>query len=114
MRRRTLVGSLLGAAMVAITGMSTPLSAADTECYTKAIRAVGNRSILESTAKSRARSQWIKRVRSHRRLGPAYAAWLRAKSPRYSCKVVGRRHICEAIAIPCRVPEDLDAAHHRR
>ncbi|MEZ5855609.1 MAG: hypothetical protein R3D67_13030 [Hyphomicrobiaceae bacterium] len=81
--------------------------AAEPECYAKPVKASGGRGLMEATAKSRARSAWIKKVRGHRRLGPAYAAWLRAKNPQYACRKLGRRYHCDAQAIPCRVIGDV-------
>jgi hypothetical protein len=74
------------------------------ECRQHAVKAKGGVGRLEATAKSRARSTWIKKVRADRRLGPAYAAWLRAKKPTYSCRKLGRKRVvCEASAIPCKI-----------
>jgi hypothetical protein len=59
--------------------------------------------LIEATAKSRARSAWIKKVRSDRKLGHEYAAWLRARDPAYTCRKVGKHISCEATATPCRL-----------
>ena len=73
------------------------------ECHVKPVRAKGGPGLIEATAKSRARSAWIKKVRSDRRLGRDYAAWLRARDPAYTCRKVARNMICEAAATPCRL-----------
>ena len=74
------------------------------ECRHKAVKAKGGIGRLEATAKSRARSAWIKKVRADKRMGPAYAAWLRAKHPTYACRKVSRKRVaCEASAIPCKI-----------
>lgn len=73
------------------------------ECHPKPVRAKGSAGLLEAAAKSRARSAWIKRVRADKKLGRDYAAWLRASEPTYLCRKVGRMHVCEATAKPCRL-----------
>lgn len=73
------------------------------ECARKPIKATGGPAILESAAKSKARSAWIARVKATKKLGTNYAAWLRAKSPGYACRKTGRHRSCEATAIPCKV-----------
>jgi hypothetical protein len=73
------------------------------ECHSRAVSARGAPGLLEATAKSRARSVWIKKVRADRRLGREYAAWLRARDPSYACRKVGRHISCEATATPCRL-----------
>jgi hypothetical protein len=73
------------------------------ECHSKAVSAKGGPGLIEATAKSRARSTWIKKVRSDRRLGRQYAAWLRARDPSYACRKIGRHIACEASATPCRL-----------
>lgn len=73
------------------------------ECHRKPVKATGSPALIEATAKSRARSAWIKKVRADRRLGPGYAAWLRSKEPGYACRKSGKRMTCEAIATPCKI-----------
>jgi hypothetical protein len=73
------------------------------ECHSKAVHAKGGYGLLEATAKSRARSAWIKKVRSSKRLGKDYAAWLRAQHASYACHRSGKRIACVASAVPCRV-----------
>ena len=84
--------------------VAMPLASANAaECYAKQIRAKGGTGLIQATAKSRARTAWIKKVRADRRLGKEYAAWLRARSPTYACRKSGKRFVCEAAAIPCRL-----------
>lgn len=78
-------------------------SAVALECHTKPVRAKGGPGLIEATAKSRARSAWIKKVRAHRKLGRDYAAWLRASDASYVCRKVARHLTCEAAATPCRL-----------
>ncbi len=73
------------------------------ECHAKPVHAKDGAGLFEATAKSRARSAWIKKVRSDRRLGRDYASWLRARDPSYACRKVGRRVVCDATATPCRL-----------
>jgi hypothetical protein len=73
------------------------------ECHSKPIRASGGYGLMEATAKSRARSAWIKKVRSSKQLGKDYAAWLRARNASYACHKAGKRIACTASATPCRI-----------
>lgn len=77
--------------------------AAALECHSKPVKARGGPGLVEATAKSRARSAWIKKVHYGKRLGKDYAAWLRASNPGYSCRKHGKRFVCEASAVPCRL-----------
>lgn len=91
-----------------VLAISIPLAAAPAlaqapQCGTKIVRATGGPGILENTAKSKARSAWMRRVRGSKKFGPGYAAWLRAKDASYACHTVNRRVVCEASAIPCKV-----------
>lgn len=77
------------------------------ECHAKPVRAKGGPGLIEATAKSRARSTWIKKVRADRKLGRDYAAWLRARDPAYTCRKIARHMICEAAATPCRLEPSI-------
>jgi hypothetical protein len=111
MQRRFAVSMAL--VIVAAGTVLAAMPAAAQECYVKPIRVKGSVGVMEATAKSRARSAWIKKVRAHRKLGPSYAAWLRAREPRYDCRKAGKGHVCEAAAIPCKVPA-VTPAHSLR
>ncbi|MDX2157349.1 MAG: hypothetical protein SFW09_12650 [Hyphomicrobiaceae bacterium] len=100
MRSRTAFALTLAGVLLA---SSLPSALAST-CHSHAVKAKGAAGLLEATAKSRARSAWIKKVRTKRKLGPAYAAWLRALSPAYACIKVAKRIQCEASAVPCKLP----------
>jgi hypothetical protein len=91
------------AAVALLLGVQPGGGARAAECQAKPIKASGGAALLESTAKSRARSAWIKKVRADKRLGASYAAWLRAKDPEYDCKLVAKRFVCKAAATPCKV-----------
>lgn len=93
---------LAALAAVALGGLVAS-SATAQDCHSKAVTAKGTPALIEASAKSRARSAWIKRVRAHRLLGPNYAAWLRSKDPSYLCRKAGKSLICDATAIPCKV-----------
>ena len=99
MHGRSIAAVALGLALLG----AWPAALSAQECSAKLVKARGGLGVIEATAKSRARSAWIKRVRYDRRLGPSYAAWLRAKDPEYHCRKVARRVACEAIAIPCKI-----------
>lgn len=96
---RTMIAVMLA---VGAAGLTTAPAIA-LECHVKPVRAKGGPGLIEATAKSRARSAWIKKVRSDRRLGRDYAAWLRARDPAYTCRKVARHLVCEAAATPCRL-----------
>jgi len=101
MRLRAVAALLLAVAAPGIT------IAWSQECHLKAVHAKGGYGLLEATAKSRARSAWIKKVRNSRRLGKNYAAWLRARQASYACHRSGKRIACVASAIPCRFEETV-------
>jgi hypothetical protein len=88
---------------ISIALAAAPALAQSPQCGAKIVRATGGPGILQNTARSKARSAWMRRVRASKKLGPAYAAWLRAKDARYACHRVNRRIVCEASAIPCKV-----------
>lgn len=90
-------------AALVVLGCSAAGSAMAQECHTKPVTVTGTPALIEVSAKSRARSAWIKRVRGNRKLGPNYAAWLRSKDPTYVCRKTGKHLICDATAIPCKV-----------
>ncbi|MGD9806918.1 MAG: hypothetical protein AB7E81_09545 [Hyphomicrobiaceae bacterium] len=97
MRLRTVAFVLLMLCALGIT------AARAEECHSKPVRANGGYGLMEATAKSRARSAWIKKVRGSKRLGKDYAAWLRAQNAGYACHKAGKRIACTASATPCRV-----------
>lgn len=72
-------------------------------CGGKTVKAWGGVSILETAARSKARSAWIRKVTVQKAYGKPYAVWLRAKNQAYACRSVGKRHVCEASATPCRI-----------
>jgi len=95
--------SLTVAALQFVLAASGATVAWSRECHAKAVHAKGGYGLLEATAKSRARSAWIKKVRNSKRLGKDYAAWLRARQAGYACHRSGKRIACVASAVPCRV-----------
>ena len=78
-------------------------AAGQTTCGTRLVKAAGASAVLEGSARSKARSAWMHRVSTSKRLGPAYATWLRAKDPHYECKRNAKAYICVATAVPCKV-----------
>lgn len=96
--------------LAALIGMPGVTPAAAQTCHHKAVKSKSAAGILEATAKSRARSLWIKAVRAKKKLGPDYAAWLRAKDAAYTCRRQGKRFQCEASAVPCRIEPAPGAA----
>lgn len=94
---------LLTAGLLAALVVLLPAPASAEQCAHKAYRVSGGPGLIETAAKRRARSAWIARVKASRKLGPPYAAWLRAKDAHYNCHKAGKGYVCEASAIPCRV-----------
>ena len=80
-----------------------PAAGQPTTCATRAVKAEGTLALLEGAARGNARNAWVRRVSASKRLGPAYATWLRAKNPSYACKHIGKSYSCVASAIPCKV-----------
>ena len=98
---RLRAGVALAAALLATGLLAAPAEAL--ECHTKPVKVKGSPGRIEATAKSRARSAWIKKVSANRKLGRDYGAWLRARDPSYACRKTGRQITCEAVATPCRI-----------
>lgn len=92
-----------GIAMLVMPVVADPALAQ--QCAPKIVRARGGPALIETTARSRARSAWIKKVRASRKLGRDYAAWLRASGQTYQCRRAGKRVWCEAAASPCRLEQ---------
>lgn len=86
-----------------LVALSGGFAAAQTTCASRVVQVTGGSALLEGGARSKARSAWMKRVTESKRLGPSYAAWLRAKNPTYSCVRTNKAYICTASAIPCKV-----------
>ena len=95
--------SVLVLATATALGCASLPAAAQVTCASKPVSAKGRVALLEGAARSKARAAWIHKVRHSRKLGPSYAAWLRAKGAKYSCSRQGRHHICQATATPCKI-----------
>lgn len=92
------------AILVATMLLALPAGRASAEqCVHKQIKVMGAPGLIETVARRRARAAWIARVKGSRKLGPAYAAWLRAKDKTYNCRKAGKGYACEAVATPCRI-----------
>lgn len=100
-RRGIAIKVAFGALLGALTAWAPDALAQD--CAPKPVHAKGGYGLLEATAKSRARTAWIKKVRGSKKLGRDYAAWLRAQQASYACHKHHKRISCIASAIPCRV-----------
>lgn len=88
------------AAALAVLGAGAPVLAAT--CADKAVSARGDSSRFEVLAKAKARGNWRAKVRAMPTLGAAYADFSKATAPDYRCSETDGRHICVAIAHPCR------------
>ena len=85
-------------------------------CVDRKVTATGNSSGMTFFARASSKAAWIRKVSRESRLGPTYAQWLRAKDRRTVCRKLDARHICLAVALPCRsgkvvaVPPSLRSA----
>ena len=86
----------------ALTAGAMPMAAEPATCATRVVKAAGATALLEGAARGKARNAWMQRVSASKRLGPAYATWLRAKNPSYACKYSGKSYSCVASAVPCK------------
>ena len=77
-----------------------PASAAT--CADKPVTARGDPSRFEVLAKAKARGNWRAKVRAMPALGAAYADFNKALAADYRCDQKDGRHVCVAVAHPCR------------
>ena len=71
-------------------------------CAPRKVTATGATASFAFLARSSARSAWTTKVAREARLGPVYSQWLRSQERRFACRKVEKRHLCLAIALPCR------------
>ena len=71
-------------------------------CAEKPVTARGDPSRFELLAKAKARGSWRAKVRALPTLGAAYADWNKALAADYRCSEKDARHVCFAVAHPCR------------
>jgi hypothetical protein len=83
-----------------IIGWSVPAVAAT--CAERPVTARGEPSRFELMAKAKARGNWRAKVRALPSLGALYADWNKALAADYRCSQQDGRHICVAVAHPCR------------
>ena len=88
------------AAVLAALATGDPASAAT--CADKAVTARGDPSRFEVLAKAKARGNWRAKVRAMPALGAAYADFDKALAADYRCDQKDGRHVCVAVAHPCR------------
>lgn len=88
------------AAALAVLGLAAPAHAAT--CADQAVSARGDPSRFEVLAKAKARGNWRAKVRAMPTLGPDFADFSKAIAADYRCAVTDGRHLCTAIAYPCR------------
>jgi hypothetical protein len=96
---------LLAAAVLAL-----PTQVHAQTCAGRKVSATGATSQFALLGKVAARTAWSSKVSADPRLGSRYSTWLRGKERRIVCRKVDRRHICLAIALPCRGGGLLPAA----
>jgi len=88
------------AAVLAALATGDPASAAT--CADKPVTARGDPSRFEVLAKAKARGNWRAKVRAMPGLGAAYADFNKALAADYRCDQKDGRHVCVAVAHPCR------------
>ena len=88
------------AALSAALGTGIPAVAAT--CAEQTVSARGEPSRFELLAKAKARGNWRAKVRAMPTLGAAYADWSKAWATHYRCSRKEGRHVCTAVAHPCR------------
>jgi len=71
-------------------------------CSDAAISARGEPSGFDWLAKTKARANWRRRVRSTPGLGPAYGDWKLAANLEESCVSGSGGTVCTLTAVPCR------------
>jgi hypothetical protein len=71
-------------------------------CADKPVTARGDPSRFEVLAKAKARGNWRAKVRAMPALGAAYADFNKALAADYRCDQKDGRHVCVAVAHPCR------------
>jgi hypothetical protein len=92
----------LGAVLTLAAAMALPTQADAQTCAGRKVSATGATSQFALLGKVAARTAWSSKVTADPRLGSRYSTWLRGKERRIVCRKVERRHICLAIALPCR------------
>jgi len=88
------------ASVLAALATGDPASAAT--CADKPVAARGDPSRFEVLAKAKARGNWRAKVRAMPGLGAAYADFNKALAADYRCDQKDGRHVCVAVAHPCR------------
>jgi hypothetical protein len=83
-----------------VIGSTAPADAAT--CAERPVTARGDPSRFELLAKAKARGNWRAKVRALPSLGALYADWNKALAADYRCSAKDGRHICVAVAHPCR------------
>jgi hypothetical protein len=71
-------------------------------CAARKISATGATAQFAILGRVAARAAWSSKVAAHPRLGSPYSSWLRSQDRRLVCRKVERRHLCLAVALPCR------------
>ena len=88
------------AVLLAALAPSSPASAAT--CADQPVTARGDPSRFEALAKAKARGNWRAKVRAMPALGASYADFNKALAADYRCDQRDGRHVCLAVAYPCR------------
>lgn len=95
-----IVSAFAAIGVVALACMGAPVQAGT--CADRAVTARGDPSRFEVLAKAKARANWRAKVRAVPTLGAAYADFSRALAADYRCSQKDGRHVCVAVAHPCR------------
>ena len=96
------LGALIACAPVLATLVAGNPAFAAATCADKPVTARGDPSRFEALAKANARGNWRAKVRAMPALGAAYADFNKALAADYRCDQKDGRHVCVAVAHPCR------------
>jgi hypothetical protein len=97
--RRPLV--LLAVITTSALTLSHAIVRADT-CVPDSVTARGENSRFEWSAKTKARANWRRKVRTIPGLGPDYANWSRAKNTEERCIAGPAGSVCIFSGVPCK------------
>lgn len=98
MHRMLVLSAVLAAGILAL---SHAIVRADT-CAPEAVTARGENSRFTWSAKTKARANWRRKVRSIPGLGPDYANWSRARDTDEHCIAGPVGSVCVFSGVPCK------------
>jgi hypothetical protein len=94
--------AVLTSGVLLLAAVLAPGRATAATCAEQPVSARGDPSRFELLAKANARGNWRAKVRAIPTLGAAYADFNKALRADYRCSQEDGRHVCVAMAHPCR------------